>query len=100
MVVGEAVGEALQDSSEVQDAEQNEHQSHGQLHAEAEAGGNHNLEEDDGDADDEDGERVAKAPHGADKSGLADVPLFADDGGHRDHVIGIGGVAHSEDKAY
>ncbi len=30
------------------------------------------------------------------KPALADTPLFADDGGNRDHVVGIGGVPHAQ----
>jgi hypothetical protein len=44
------------------------------------------------------GEGVAGAPERADDRGAAQGALAADDGGHGDDVIGIGGVAHPEEE--
>ena len=39
---------------------------------------------------------MAAAPENADERGLHNGALAADDGGDRDHVIGIGCVAHAK----
>lgn len=44
----------------------------------------------------EDRQRMAEAPDGAHPGGLCDVSLAADYGTDGDHVVGIGGVAHSK----
>ncbi len=78
--------------------EKDQHQTDGEFHRESYAHGDGEPEEDNSSADQEDRERMAYAPKDADQRGLHDGALAANDGGDGDDVIGIGGMAHAEDK--
>jgi hypothetical protein len=97
--VREIVCDPLQDASEIQDAEQNQHKSHRQFHREADTNGNDRAEQDEFSANEEDREGVADSSEGADSDGVLDGAIARDDGGDGDDVIGIGGVAHAEEEA-
>ena len=62
----EFFAEPFHGAGEVEDAEKNQHQADGKFHGEAGAGRDDHAEEDNGAADDGDGERVAAAPEDAD----------------------------------
>src|SRR5271157_4647079 len=57
----EFFAEPFGDAREVQHAEKDQHQADGKLHAQTNARWNHQIEEDDGGADDKNGQRVAYA---------------------------------------
>ncbi len=44
-------------------------------------------------------QRVPEIPHYADTGSRTETALWADDGGHRDYVIRIGRVTHSEQQS-
>ena len=90
---------AAENASEIQDAEQNQHEADGQFHAQAEARRDRELEQNDGRADGENRERVSQSPESADQSGVQHGAFAADDGGHGHDVIGIGGVPHPQKKS-
>src|SRR6185295_15229000 len=64
-----------------------------------EARRNDDTEQDDRAAHEQDGQRVAHPPEHADGGRSAQGPLAADDGGHGNHVIGVGRVPHPEEEA-
>ena len=99
MAGGEFFAKPFHGSGEIEGAEQDQHQAHGEFHGEAGARRNDYAEQDDGAADDGDGQRVAAAPEDADETGFGDGTLAANDCGNGNDVIGIGGVAHAEKKA-
>jgi glycine C-acetyltransferase len=94
-----AVGDALRHPGQVQNAEQNQHQPDGQLHREADARWNDNVEQNNRGADTEDGDGVANPPQHANHARLPDAPLPADDRGNGNHMVGVRGMAHAEDKS-
>ena len=88
-----------QHSRQVHDAQQDQHQPDGEFHRQSDARGNHPTEEDDAAAYNQNREGVAQTPRGADRRGAGRCLLARDDCRHRDDVIGIGCVAHSEEKS-
>jgi hypothetical protein len=89
-------GDPLEDTGEVQDAQENEHQAHGKLHREAHARRNYPAEENDSTSHDQDRERMADSPKHTNQRSMADLSIARDDSGDGDDVVGIGGVAHPE----
>jgi hypothetical protein len=59
----------------------------------------HDLEQDDGPADHEHGQRMPDPPERPDHGRAAQRPLPADDGGDRHHMVGVGRVADTEQEA-
>jgi hypothetical protein len=96
--VREIVCDPLQDASEIQDAEQNQHKSRRQFHREADTRGNDPAEQDEFSANEEDREGVADSSEGADSDGVLDGAIARDDGGSGDDVIDIGGVAYTKEE--
>src|SRR4051794_28241500 len=94
-----AVRNALHDARQIEDAEQDEHQADGQLHGEADARRNDEVEENDGSADTENRDGVADAPQHADRCRLTDAALTADNRRNSDDVIWVRGMAHPENKS-
>src|ERR1700757_106988 len=94
-----AVRDPLRNARQVEDAEHDQHQTDGQFHGETDAWRNDHIEKNDGCADTEYGEGVPNAPKDANDSRLPDGALAADNGRNSDDVIGIGGVAHTQNKA-
>jgi len=87
-------------AGQVQDAEQDQHESDGEFHGEADAGGDGESEQDDAGADCENGERVTDAPKDADPASFCDGAFAADDGRDGDDVVRVGGMTHAEEKSY
>jgi len=83
-----------QESSNIHQAQDNQHYRDAQLHAESEPYGNDQIEKYDASAHDKNGERVANAPKGPDEGSPHAVALIADDGCHRNDVVGVSGVPH------
>jgi hypothetical protein len=96
---GEFFAEPFHRAGKIEHAEQNQHQADGKFHGQADAHWNYEAKENDAGADGDDGERVAATPENADESGFGNGALAADDGGDGDHVIGVGGMAHAQEKA-
>ena len=92
-------GDLLAEASQIENAEEDEHDADGKLHGEAETGRDDEREEDDGGADGEDGQRVTGSPERSDQRCARKAALAGDDGGDGDHVIGISGVPHAEEEA-
>ena len=84
----------------VHGAKYDQHESHGKFHRKPDAGGNDHVKKYDGSPNNEDGERMTNSPDNAGDRGPQQTPLATYDGGHRDHVIRIGGVAHPEKKSH
>ena len=83
-------------TGQVEHSEQDEHQRDGEFEGESEARRNYYAEEDDGGADNENGEGVSDSPEDADPASAGDGTLPADNGGDGDDMVGIGGVTHAE----
>ena len=96
--VRDIICDPLQDASEIQDAEQHQHKSYRQFHREADTRWNDPAEEDYPSANEEDRERVADSPEGADSDGVLDGAIARDDGGDGDDMIGIRGVAYAKEE--
>ena len=99
MRMREVAGQPLHHSSEVENAEKDQHQRNAKLHRKPQAWRDDDAEEDDQAADGEDREGVAKSPDATDEGGIADTPLFADDGRDGDDMIRIGRVPYPKDQA-
>lgn len=85
----ESLGDPLCGTAQVQDSEQDQHEADGKLHGEADAGRDHQIEENDGGSDQNDREGVSDAPENSDQSGVADILLAAYDRADRDYMVGI-----------
>lgn len=94
----EISSDPLGDAGQIQNAQQDEHESDCQLHREPDTRRNYQVEDDNSCTDDEDSDGVADAPEDSDQACVPDALLPADDGGDGDNVIWIGGVAHPQDK--
>ncbi len=79
-------------------AEQNQHERYGEFHRESEPRRNGYFENYDRGADYQHGQRVPESPYDADARGDSEPAFAAEDCGHGDYVIGIGGVAHSQNQ--
>jgi len=95
---GKRLNDPSRDAGEIQDSEQNQHQADRELHRKADSGRNDQAKNYNRGADDKNCECVADAPQRADNGRVLDASLTADDRGHRDDVVGIGGMAHPEKK--
>src|SRR5580692_5303316 len=87
------------DAGKIQDTEKNQHQADSEFHGEADTRGNHDVKEDDGSADEDDGDGVAESPKRADERGFGKGTFAADDGGDGNDVIRVGGMAHAKEEA-
>ena len=96
---GEPLGDARHGAGQVQDAEQDQHDRHCQLHAQPYRRRDHHLERDDRDSDHEHGHRVTEAPERPDQRAVQEALAAGENRGHRDDVIGVGGMPHAEQKA-
>ena len=83
-------------SGQIQHSKQDQHQADRKFHGKAYARRYRHSEQDYACAYGNDSDGVAATPENADERGLQDGALAADDGGHRDYMIGIGGVAHAK----
>jgi len=95
----EFFAEPLADAGEIEDPEKNEHEADGKFHGQSDARGNNDVEEDDRCTDEDDGDGVAQSPECTDERGFGEGAFAADDGGDGDDVVGIGSMAHAEEKS-
>src|SRR5271155_3786896 len=93
------VGYPLKHAGQVQDTQENQHQADGKFHRKTDARWNHPAEQDDSAAHQEDRERMTHTPKCANQRGVADLSISGNDGCNGDYVVGVGGVAHSEEEA-
>src|SRR5450432_1829330 len=93
---GKFLGDPGHRAGEIEDAEKDQHQADGKFHGQAYARGDGEVEKDDPGAYDQNGYGMAYAPEDADQAGFPDGALAAHDGGNRDNVVGVGGMAHAE----
>lgn len=87
------------DAEEVEDPEEDEHKANGKLHREADTRGNHQIEKDDGGADENDGDGVTESPKSTDKRSFGERTFAAHDGGDGDDVVRVRGMAHAQKEA-
>ena len=80
----------------VHQTENDQHQANRKLHAEAHTRRDYEVKENNCGADSENRQCMAETPERPDRRGLQYAALPADDGRHRDDMIGIGGVPHPE----
>jgi hypothetical protein len=88
----------MEETSQVHDAKENQHQRNGKLHGQTDSCGNDPSEEDDGPTDGDDCECVADPPQRANQGSVLDCTVARDDRGDGDDVVRVGGVAHPEEK--
>ena len=77
-------------------AQYDQHKSHGKFHGKADARRDNHIKKNNGAAYDENGQSMADAPKNAGERGFQQIALPADDGGHGDDVIRIGGMPHAK----
>ena len=78
------------------DAQQDQHDCHGELHRQSKPRRDRNFENDYSRADDQHSQSMAEAPHHPDSRGDRKPSLAAQNRCDRDHVIGIGRMTHPE----
>ena len=83
---------------EIEHAEDDQHQSDCQFHGQPEARWHVRIEEDDRCPDQQDRDGVTKSPKEANQARASDASLPADDRAHRDDVVSVGCVAHSQEE--
>src|SRR5690242_5994914 len=88
-----------EESCQVHETQNDEHDSDGEFHAEADAGRNDEIEKDDRRAHNEDGAGVTYAPEGTDERGASEISLARHDSSNGDDVVRIGGMAHAEEES-
>ena len=93
------LGHPLEHAAQVHETEQNQHHPDRQLQRQPHSGRDDPAEQHDAGSDGQDGQRVAHTPQGADGRRARRGPLAGEDGGHGDHVVGVGRVAHPEEEA-
>jgi len=91
---GKFVAEPAHGSGEIQNAQQNQHQRHGEFQGQAEPRRNRKSKQNDGRSDHQNGDGVADSPENADQASTRNRLFPADNGRYRDHMVGIGGMAH------
>ena len=96
----ETFGDPACETSQIQHAQENEHQSNGQFHCQADAGWNGQIEYDDSGAHQHDRDGVPEAPQDADDPRVPDTLLPAHDGRDRNDVVWIGGVPDAQQKPH
>jgi len=84
----------------IHDAKDNQHQSHGKLHGEPDSRGDYDIKKNDDGTHDKNRQGVSDTPENAGHRSFQQVALAAYDRGHRNHVVGIGGMAHPEKKSH
>ncbi len=89
-----SVGQGVHEPGHVDEAQDNQHDGDGKLHAESDPHGNDEIKQNDSGTDGKDGKSVAHAPECPDQSRPRTVALIADDGCDGNDVVRISGVAH------
>ena len=93
-----AVKDAIE-CAQIEQAEQDEHESNAKFQTEPDPFRNDQAEEDDPAANTQKSEAVADTPENSSERGFADFSLPADDGGDGNDVIGVGRMAHSKEES-
>jgi hypothetical protein len=81
------------------EAKQDQHHGDGKFHRETKPRRDGDFKNDYRSADRKHGYRVPEAPCHADTGGRGETALAAEDGCHRDYVIGVGRMAHPEQQS-
>lgn len=92
----ESLRKPAEHAREVQKAEENEHQADGKFHGKADSFRDNPSEKHDRGTNKEDRDRVTEPPERSDRGRGLDAALAADDRGHGDDVICIGGMTHAQ----
>src|SRR5580704_1472896 len=93
-------GYRAQEAGYIHQSQDDQHYRDAQLHAESEPDGNDEIEEYDASPHHKNGNGVANSPKSSDQRGPHTVALIADDGCHRNNVVGVGGMAHPQKKSH
>src|SRR5882724_8204726 len=86
------------ESRDIHDAEKDQHQCHGKLHAQANACWDHHIKKNDDSAHYEDRQRVAHTPECACQSSARELPLARNNCGNGYYMVGVCGMAHAQKK--
>jgi hypothetical protein len=81
-------------------AQDNQHDCDGELHAESNPHWNDEIEQNDSRTDHKDGKGVANAPKCPDQSRPHPAPLITDDGCDRNDMVRVRSVAHPQKKSH
>ena len=90
---------SIRETRQIPATEHDQHQADGKLHGQSQPNWNHDVEKDNGAAYEKDGKRMTESPEDADQRGTFSAPLLTDDRRHGNHVIGVGGVPHPQEKS-
>ena len=93
------LGDPARDAHQVQQAQQNQHNTDRQFHSQAEARRNYEIKHNDRSADGHDGEGVSDSPECSDEGGTADGSLPGDDGTHGNDMVRVGSMTHTQQKS-
>ena len=88
----------LSEAGQVENSEQDQHQPDGQLHRQTDPRRNHQVEKNNRSTDCENRDGVTDSPEDSDQACVANALLSTDDSSDGNHVIGVGGMPHSEKK--
>jgi hypothetical protein len=88
------------EGDDIHHPEDNQHQTDGKLHGEADTGGDYHIKKNDDGADDKNRQRMTDAPEDASHRGFEEVALAADNRRNRNHMVWVGRVPHAEKKAH
>ena len=91
--------EATQSNSQVESAKDDQHQRNAKFQAESKSLRDNESEHNDRAADHKECNAVSNAPKHPDDCGVSNIALAAYNCRYGDHVIGIGGVPHSEEES-
>jgi hypothetical protein len=94
----EFVADPFHRPGQIQHTKQNQHQANGKFHRQAEPRRDRQTKQDDGRADGDNGQGMTATPQDANYSRFGDRSFAADDRGHGNDVIRIGGMPHPEKK--
>src|SRR5215467_8971102 len=89
----------LEDPGQVPHAEHDQHQSDGHLHGQADPRWDHDREEDNGPADRHYRQAMPDPPQASDYDRRSYRRLTGHDRADRNHMVGVRGMAHAENKA-
>ena len=83
----------------IPDAKNNQHDGHGEFHAQANSNWNYKVKQNNSSSDNEDGECVADTPECSDERSPHGIALIAYDRGDGNNVIGVGSMAHPKEES-
>lgn len=85
-------------TGEIEYTKKYQHQAHRQFHRKPNSWRDNQAEQNDGRADQQNRDGVAEAPEAPNECRMPDAALAAYDGRNGNNVVGIGGVAHPDEK--